>query len=110
MHCPRPINRQRLRSLVVPCRSRGYHVSGAITLRPSARSTASASFVTVTRTARLKGDSLAKELIPRPHKTLTVVFHQALDLVELAAVKATAALQAYRIHPELRRVVVALDV
>jgi hypothetical protein len=48
MPTPLPIRRHRLRSWRVPWTRRGYHASGTTTVRPSARSTASLSAVTLT--------------------------------------------------------------
>lgn len=62
MPSPRPINLQRSRSMAVPCRSRGNHVRGTLTDRPSLSSTLRASSVTLTASARARQSARGLEL------------------------------------------------
>ena len=75
---PPPMSRQRARCFVVPCRSRGYHASGASTVRPSANSTLSVSFVTLTFSAATSRNSFVKVLIPTIQQLLLILLDQLL--------------------------------
>ena len=97
---PPPMSRQRARCFVVPCRSRGYHASGASTVRPSANSTLSVSFVTLTFSAATWRNSFVKVLIPTIQQLLLTLLDQLLQPVQLMAAKTTTLRQPCRIKPE----------
>ena len=104
MPSPRPIKRQFARSAGVPCARRGYQSNGTLTVRPSTRSTTSASSVTVTRWASAARNSLCEVLIPRPTELNCVVPHQRLHAPDLGPAKTAALRQPQRVEPEFRTV------
>src|SRR5437899_12923611 len=108
MPSPRPIKRQFARSAGVPCTRRGYQSNGAVTVRPSTRSTTSASSVTVTRWASAARSSLCEVLIPRPAELDCVVPHKRLHASDLGSTKTAALHEPDRIEPELGAVRVPL--
>jgi hypothetical protein len=106
---PRPIKRQRLRSLEVPCRRRGYQANGTKSVRPSARCTVRASSVTDTLSDATSPLSITK-FMPTPQQLLLLVLDQLLKPADLAPGKTTTMPQPHLIKPELRSVVISLDV
>src|SRR5258705_13733472 len=100
MPSPRPIRRQFARSSGVPCARRGYQSNGTLTVRPSTRSTTSASSVTVTCWANAARNSLCEVLIPRPTELNCVVPHQRLHAPDLGPAKTAALRQPHRVEPE----------
>ena len=106
---PLPISRQRFRSSVVPCESRGYHATGAEIARPSVSSTQSVSSLTRTCAAAGTCVSAVEEFIPAFQQVLLILYDKSLDLVDPVCSKAMAPLQPDRIEPEFRLAVVSFD-
>src|SRR5438094_3677816 len=106
---PSPSNCQCCRSAGAPCTRRGYHASGTIRLRPSARSTVSLSSVTVTCTATGSVSS-TKVVMPRLKESCLVLHHQSRDTVDLVCSKATIGRERHRLQPELGHVPLTLHV
>jgi hypothetical protein len=79
---PRPMSRQLALCWGVARRSRGNHANGAETRRPSTRVTINSSSVHATSTASATG-LLAKVLIPRNDKLLTVFRNDRVQFAEL---------------------------
>ena len=100
---PRAIRRQRARSRVVPCLSRGYQDSGTVTVRPSVRSTTSATRVTRARSARGFSRLIVEVLIPTPQNRLAVMQHDPLQRANLVCRESMVRLQSYRVEPDLGR-------
>src|SRR6266851_6850362 len=67
----------------VACRRRGYHASGVLSVRPSARSTVKVS--SSIRTALIFSPALGSEVaIPRLYKLFAVLQRDSLDCTQLA--------------------------
>src|ERR1051325_8188302 len=98
MPSPPATKRQLSRSCCVPCNSLGNHASGAEMVRPSLKSTASVSSVTLTFCALA---SAVKELIPTPQQVFAVLFDNVLYAVNLAPPEASARLEPHGVEPEL---------
>jgi len=101
MPSPAPIRRQLLRSSGVPCKSRGYHARGAETVRPSVKSSTSASSVTLTCCAVAIRTSTAKVFIPTPQETFSVFLYEPLYPIDFASAKTSAVLKPNRVEPKL---------
>lgn len=110
MPSPSPIRRQLLRSLGVPCKSRGYHAKGTETARPSLRSTIRASSVTVTCRAVANRISIAEEFIPSPQEIFSIFLYKPLYLVDLTLAKPFAILKSNGVKPKFTFVPFALNV
>ena len=74
-------------------------------VRPSMRSTASESSVTVTDCARASRFSAAKALIPFLQKQIALLHHMLCDGVQLRAAEPSRPFEGDRMEPELRRLV-----
>src|SRR5262245_9718120 len=97
---PSPSNSQCCRSAGDPCTRRGYHASGTIRLRPSARSTVNLSSVTVTCT--MPGSvSSTKVVMPRLKESYLVLHHKSCDTAYLVCAKAAIGHKRHRLQPEL---------
>jgi len=107
---PRAIRRQRERSRAVACLSRGYHDSGTVTVRPSVRSTTSATRVTRARRARGFSRRTVEVLIPAPQNRFAVMKHDALHRANLVRRESMVRLQSDRGEPELGRPPSTFDV
>src|SRR5919108_557053 len=101
------MKRQLFRSSGVPCRSLGNHARGTEMVRPSLKSTASVSAVTLTFCAFA---SAVKELIPTPQQIFPILLNHSLYAVDLSPAEAAAVLQPHGVKPELGLVVVPFDV
>jgi hypothetical protein len=112
MPSPSPISRQFERSAWLPWARRGYHVSGTVIVRPSTRSTISASSVSDTCRARASATSIGDDevFIPFPQKWLRVLQHEPFEFPELRGPKPAAAGKPNRVEPELGPVSVSLHV
>src|SRR5438093_493157 len=110
MPTPRPMNRHRARSRLLPWRRRGYQTRGTASVRPSSSWTASSSSVTLTSTARAAGRSLVEVGIPAPQQRFSVLLNQPLNPTNLNRLETPAALEANGAQPELGAVVISLDV
>src|SRR5262249_10514695 len=108
---PRPpaISRQAARSSAVACAKRGYQASGAAMVRPSANSTDKVSSLTATPVAKAARLSAAEERMPTLQQLRLMLLDQLPDAIDFLAAEAVAALQPYRVEPELRLAVVALN-
>src|SRR4051812_40844986 len=82
MYSPSPIIRNSWRCSGVACSSLGYHASGTMIVRPSARWTISSSAVVVTSLAR-GTFSMAEEVIPRLDEFYLMLDDQLFDSAEL---------------------------
>lgn len=82
MPCPRPINRQFLRSAGVAWTNRGNQASGTDRLRPSLSSTVSVSSVTVIDSAIGAEISTAEIVIPRLPKTILMIGHESMHAAD----------------------------
>src|SRR5438132_2232530 len=100
---PSPSNCQCCRSAGAPCTRRGYHTSGTIRLRPSARSTVSLSSVTVTCTATGSVSS-TKVVMPRLKESCLVLHHKSRDTAHLVCSKAAIGHERHWLQPELGHV------
>jgi hypothetical protein len=110
MPCPRPINRQLLRSAGVAWTNRGNQASGTDRLRPSLSLTVSVSSVTTTVSAVGTAISTAEVFIPRLSKVVLMLGHEFMDATDFWTRKATAFLQSDRIKPKLCDLVLPFDV
>lgn len=109
MPSPRPMRRHLERSAAVPWASLGNHARGTASVRPSLRSTTSASLVTRTSWARTGRASTAEERMPLPQKHRFILPDQRFHPVDLRTTEPTARIKPHRVQPELRAVLVALD-
>ena len=109
MPCPRPINRQFLRSAGVACTSRGNQVSGTERLRPSLSSTVKVSSVTITISAAGIEISTAEVCIPCLSKGVLIRDHKVLKTTDLCTRESSALLQPNRIEPKFRQVVFSFN-
>src|ERR1019366_8024750 len=92
---------------MVALKSRGYHVRGTMMVRPSARSTASVSSVTCT--SRTRSPELRWEaFMPFLQQNIAILCHQPMDSPKLHGTEAKVPGQRNRVHPELRRLIVAI--
>jgi hypothetical protein len=95
------MKRQLAHSAGVPFSKRGNQASGTVIVRPSARSTARESSVTLTFCAVTSLRSVSEILMPCLQQQTCVVRNQPLDLSNLDPPEAAAILKANRIKPEL---------
>src|ERR1039457_1412446 len=95
------MKRQLAHSAGVPFSKRGNQASGPVIVRPSARSTARESAVTLTSCAVTSLSSVSEILMPRLQQQTGVVRSQFLDLSNLDPPKAAAIFKANWIRPEL---------
>ena len=95
------MKRQLAHSAGVPFSKRGNQASGTVIVRPSARSTARESSVTLTFSAATSLRSVSEIPMPCLRQQTCVVRNQLLDLSNLDPPKAAAILKANRIEPEL---------
>jgi hypothetical protein len=83
----------------------GYHASGTMIVRPSARSTASVSSVTCTsrtRSPELRGEAFT----PFLRQEIAILCHEPVDSPQLHRTEAKVSGQRNRVQPELRRPIV----
>src|SRR5262245_45753482 len=97
---PSPSNCQCCRSAGDPCTRRGYHASGTIRLRPSARATVNFSSVTVTCTTTGSVSS-TKVNMPRLKESCLMLPHKPCDTAHLVGSKAAIGHKRHRLQPEL---------
>src|SRR6266496_966431 len=109
MPSPRPMRRHFDRSSALPWAKRGYQDSGTLTVRPSTKSTTSASSVTETCCASATRSSLGEELIPCSTKFDLVLPHQGLQPSDLYSAKPATLCQPHRIEPEFATVCFPFD-
>src|SRR5271157_4538549 len=109
MPSPLAIKRQLLRSSGVACKSLGYHATGTEIVRPSSSSTVILSSVTTTFLAVAGRISTAKVVIPLPQQMLSVLLNKSVQPSDLRSTEATTALKPDRIKPELRNLVITLN-
>src|SRR5438034_256759 len=81
--------------------SRGNHDSGAVIVRPSARSTVRAQSVRVTLCASASLISIPEVLMPFPPHHFRILIHQYFDSNEFLPSESAAMLQAHWIEPKL---------
>src|ERR1035438_6326975 len=101
MPMPPPISSESSLCFAVAARSLGNHASGAETVRPSARTTFSASALHETSTAVTSLLS-TKVLMPFLQKEPSVLDYDRSNLSELVAAKTAIVRQFHRLKPKLR--------
>lgn len=106
------MKRQCARSVSLPCESLGYHAKGTVIVRPSSKSTTSASPVTVNRWALASVVSVGdvEVFIPFLHQKRRTLNHEPFDLAQFRGTESAAALEPNGIQPELRAFRITLDV
>src|SRR5687768_10989103 len=99
---PAPEMTKLLRCSGVACSSRGYHASGVLTVRPSARSTVSVS--SSIRTALICSPALGSEVrIPCLHELLLMLQCDPFDSTQFACRETNIVVERHRSKPELGR-------
>src|SRR5579862_8050589 len=106
---PPAISRQLFLSRELPCSSRGYHINGTETVRPSERSTANESSVVATLWAFTVCILRLKELIPTPQQNIYVLVNQFANAIQLTPAKTLIILQSHGIEPKLRLIFIPFD-
>ena len=91
------------------CRSRGYHVSGTVMVRPSFNATLSESAVKLTP-ATLSSAFSAKIPIPRLNESTLICFHQGFYSTKLDGAKSKVSGKCDRLQPEFCRQIVPINV
>src|SRR5947209_3120686 len=109
MPCPRPMNRHSRRCASVASSTRGNHARGADNSRPSARTTVSRSFVTVTSTA-VASTLMAEMGIPGLFESHAILNQERPQTVDFRRPKAMGLRKTDRLQPELRDVVTVFDI
>ena len=103
MPIPPPMSSQRPRSCGDPVASRGYHASGAESVRPSASTTTTCSSVTRTSEARVAGGrSVREEVMPVAFQNLLMRFHKLQYAIELPLAEAQMPGDLGWVEPDLR--------
>jgi hypothetical protein len=109
MYSPSPMIRRSRRCSSVACKSLGYHASGTIIVRPSARWTISSSPIADTSMAR-GTCSTAEEVIPSLDEFYLMFDDEPFDPPKLTISDSPGLRQLHGIEPEFRHSSVHLDV
>ena len=101
MSVPSSLISQLSRSCGVPCHKRGYHISGAMIVRPSMRSTVSESSLTLISFAPTSWISTTTEFIPLLTQEFLILYYKLANGAEFSSAKSAPFLQGNGIQPEL---------
>ena len=100
-YAPSPKTSTCFRSFGVPFHNLGYQTNGTMIVRPSTRSTVSASLLTLTAFARASWISVTEELIPFLQKSLAVLKNMCCHLAEFCPAEPSRSFKGDGVQPEL---------